>query len=402
MQAPYDKGLSAFFARTITPFALAALTALAAHCGGGSDGGDAASGAGGAPGGGNAAGVAGVAGGKPNPFQGGSGGVGQGGGGAAGAGGEASGGVGGAGGAGGAGESGAAGAGGGLTGVDGDDDGIDDGLEDTLAKRFAPLLRLTEGETFLPGSVAWYLPRVHMRFDHGGGCFDHEIVALGKATAGNLSQQKHQSAGGLPLCNHGDDQLLSNAEHLEFFLQPPDDDVHEGAPPADWRAYAHVKKSGASPGGYDVQYWFFYPFNSTTANIDHEGDWEHITVVADASGALAQARYAAHSGGTTHPASALEFVPGTSRPVGYVAIGTHATYHRPGSYTTEVPVFTDRADGEGPTFDTALGLVNVGERGAPLNGQAWVDYGGRWGEIGNLPNTSGPPTPSFQGAWTGL
>lgn len=394
------KTLFPLIARTFTPLAF---VALAAHCGGSGnegEGGEAGDGSvpTGASASGGAAGAANRAGGG-NPFTQGAGGRA----GATGAGGEAGSGPGG--GAGGAGGDVVGGAGGGQTGVDADDDGVDDGLEDTLAKRFAPVLRLAKGEAFLPGSVAWYLPRVRLRYDHAG-CPDHEILALGKASAANLSQQSHQNAPqvSIPPCGHAGAALPSGESHPAFFLQPPDDAAHAGAPPADWRAYAHVKKSAAIAGGYDVQYWFFYPFNATIANFDHEGDREHVTVVADASGALAQARYAAHSGGTTHPASAVELVAGTPRPVGYVAAGSHATYNRPGDYLTEAPgfVFTDRADGGGPEFDTAIGLVNVGERGAPLDGQAWVNYGGRWGEIGQFADTSGPVTPSFQGAWDGL
>ncbi|HEU4407151.1 MAG TPA: Vps62-related protein [Polyangiaceae bacterium] len=394
--APYGKNLFSLAARLVTPLAF---VALGAHCGGSGDEPAGAAGDGSVPRGdsasGGGAGSPNQAGWGGNPVNAGSGGSGPPAGGA---------GPGGAGGGGGAGPGGAGGEGGGLTGLDDDADGIDDGLETTLARRFAPLLRLTANEQYRPGSVAWYLPRVHLRFNHDN-CFDHEILALGEVTADNLGQQSHPNNGSL--CQHSgdaEDQLPSNAKHLEFFLQPPDDAAHGGAPPADWRAYAHVKKSQTIAGGYDVQYWFFYPFNSTIANFDHEADWEHITVVADASEAIAQARYAAHSGGTTHPASALELVPGTSRPVGYVALGSHATYNKPGEYLTEAPdfVFTDQADGEGPEFDTSVGLVNVGERGKPLNGQAWVNYGGRWGEIGEFSNTSGPPGPAFQGAWDAL
>lgn len=406
--APYGKTLFSPFAKALTTLAFAA---LAAHCGGAGDESGGEGGDGAVPRGDSASGGAGGASneaGRGNPFNGsstgGSGTGGSGTGGSAGGGetgGSGPGGSGSSGGEGGSGPAGAGGEGGGQTGLDEDADGIDDGLENTLARRFAPVLRLTKSEQYLPGSVAWYLPQVHMRFNHNN-CPDHEIIALGKVTIDNLSKQNHQNTG--TLCGHSGDPLLSNAKHLEFFLQPPDDKVHDGAPPADWRVYAHVKKSKTIVGGYDVQYWFFYPFNSTIVNFDHEADWEHITVITDASEALQQARYAAHAGGTTHPASALEFVPGTPRPVGYVAIGSHATYNKPGEYETQAPdfVFTDHADGLGPEFDTSVGLVNVGERGKPLNGQSWVNYGGRWGEIGQFADTSGPPTPSFQASWDSL
>jgi hypothetical protein len=57
------------------------------------------------------------------------------------------------------------------------------------------------------------------------------------------------------------------------------------------------------------------------------------------------------------------------------------------------------ADG-GPIWDAAANLVNVGEKTHPLNGQSFIRYGGRWGEIGTFAFTTGPLTPSFQPTWT--
>src|SRR5690606_41598556 len=34
----------------------------------------------------------------------------------------------------------------------------------------------------------------------------------------------------------------------------------------------------------DIQYWFFYPYNDWVASVNHEADWEHITVVASGDG----------------------------------------------------------------------------------------------------------------------
>ena len=45
------------------------------------------------------------------------------------------------------------------------------------------------------------------------------------------------------------------------------------------------------------------------------------------------------------------------------------------------------------------GVINVGEKARPLNGQQFIKYNSRWGEIGNTSHTNGIRTPSFQGNW---
>jgi len=45
------------------------------------------------------------------------------------------------------------------------------------------------------------------------------------------------------------------------------------------------------------------------------------------------------------------------------------------------------------------GVVNVGEKNYPLNGQSFIQYYSRWGELGASEKTSGPRTPSHQASW---
>ena len=75
-----------------------------------------------------------------------------------------------------------------------------------------------------------------------------------------------------------------------------------------------------------------------------------------------------------------------------------------GSHDTHYPTFTDETRDGGPVWQTWKNVVNVGEKGRALNGQSFIDYGGRWGQIGILNGsvnlgTSGPDTPSVQGSW---
>ncbi|MFE8599619.1 Vps62-related protein [Archangium violaceum] len=280
--------------------------------------------------------------------------------------------------------------------TDVDLDGIDDAFEDQLAAKFAPEVRLAPDsiDWARPANVDWYLARVHMRFDHSG-CPDCEVLALATPTQSNLSTQSHKTKG--TFCTHTSTVYASNASRKEFFLQPPDDNVHKGTTSSGWRVYVHTKKSVVVSGGYDIQYWFFYPYNDSYASVNHEADWEHITVSTDAVGNFQSAWYAAHSGGHRYTASQLKW--NGTHPIVYSADGSHASYPTAGTYPTEVSGFDDHSYEGGPVWQTWNNWVNVGEKNAPRNGQNFIKYGGRWGEVGELDATSGPQGPSFQGAW---
>jgi hypothetical protein len=280
--------------------------------------------------------------------------------------------------------------------ADADADGLDDTIEDQLAAKFAPEVRLAplSIDWTRPANVDWYLSRVHMRFDHAG-CPDCQVLALGTPTQSNLSAQAHSTKNWL--CSHTSTSYLSNQSHKEFFLQPPDDAVHNGAPSTEWRVYVHVKPSVVVSGGYDIQYWFFYPYNDFIASANHEADWEHITVTTDGAGNFQSAWYAQHSDGVRFTASQLLW--NGTHPVVYSADGSHASYPAVGDWALILGAY-DHTYGGGPVWQTWTNWVNVGEKGAPRNGQLFIKYGGRWGEVGELEDTSGPQGPSFQGSWS--
>jgi hypothetical protein len=285
-----------------------------------------------------------------------------------------------------------------LGSVDLDHDGLPDGWEQQLMTTYAPEVHLAQGEWALPANVDWYLTKVWMRFNHAH-CPDHQVIALGQGTQQNLSQQQHATTDFF--CFHTSTVYSSGDAHAEFFLQPPDDSVHDGLPNNDdWRVYAHVKPSSVLAGGADIQYWFFYGYDYTTLNFNHEADWEHITVTVDGHGKLSSIYYAEHNYGTQYALSDVTFVRGT-HPVVYSAVGTHASYAKPGSYEITGSPYTDHAS-DGRVWDTGNNVINVGERNAPLSGQDFIRYGGGWGEIGDFSFTTGPRTPSVQGSWNKL
>ena len=194
--------------------------------------------------------------------------------------------------------------------------------------------------------------------------------------------------------------MRSSDSEKGFFLQPPNDTVHLGAPQREWRVYGHVVASTETPGALNLQYWFWYPYNDWVATVNHEGDWEHITVVAKADGTLVGAFYAEHNGGTWHAAADLPLT-ADGRPIVYSADGSHASYVRVGEFS-HGPGFSDRTYDGGPIWRTWENLVNVGEKDRPRNGQVFIQYGGRWGEVGETDATSGPNGPAFKSSWMGL
>jgi hypothetical protein len=299
--------------------------------------------------------------------------------------------------------------------TDADGDGVPEQLEDYLMKTFGPELRLPPDniDWTRPSSVDWYLSKVKLRFDHAG-CPDDSgnLLDVGKITFANLGAQRHfTKATGLGLCAHNDgaaDERFSNKKHLEFFLQAENDDlVHPGVPPArssEWRTYIQVRPSGyvradGKAAAYDLQVWYFFPYNDFVATANHEADWEHVTVSISASYEVVSVFFATHDAGVrVDDRAAVEWVGGT-HVVGYIADGSHATYPKVGTHATAVPGVSDHTYAGGPVWKSWSNYANLGQVGKILGGQTWAAYGGRWGEVGETSFTSGPPGPMFNGKW---
>ncbi len=299
--------------------------------------------------------------------------------------------------------------------TDADGDGIPEQLEDHLMATFGPELRLPPDDIdwTRPASVDWYLPKVRMRFDHPL-CPDDgsNLLDVGAITFANIHAQSHYTkASGTGLCRHNDgpaDRRLSNQKHLEFFLQAEADAlVHPGIPPSrssEWRTYIQVRPSSYVRGdgraaAYDLQVWYFFPYNDFIASANHEADWEHLTISISDDHEIVSVYYATHDAGDRFDdPAALERVDGT-HVVGYIADGSHATYPEVGEHAGPVPGVTDHTYAGGPVWRTWSNFVNLGAIGKILGGQTWAAYGGRWGEVGETSFTSGPPGPMFQGKW---
>lgn len=145
-----------------------------------------------------------------------------------------------------------------------------------------------------------------------------------------------------------------------------------------------------------IEYWYHVAYSD--ANLlgigNHQGDWEGIALLLDLhpgpEGELSHrplaAYYAAHDGGTWHCPDELSWVKadGQAHPEAFSALGTHASYARPGNYRRFVLV--DRAE-RGRSWDTWNSI-------RPLELEPYARYRGLWGSLSFFQFMSGPRVPS--------
>src|SRR6185295_4253980 len=100
-------------------------------------------------------------------------------------------------------------------------------------------------------------------------------------------------------------------------------------------------------------------------DTDAEGRFTHRPLAA---------YYSMHDGGSWRCAQQIEWTPeteGRSHPVGFSALGTHATYPEPGNYRSLI--ITDHAS-QGRAWNSWTNL-------RPLVLEPYYGYSGAWGEV---------------------
>jgi hypothetical protein len=171
--------------------------------------------------------------------------------------------------------------------------------------------------------------------------------------------------------------------------------------------YAHVATDPAHPGKLALQYWLFYVFNDW--NNLHEGDWEMIQLVFDASSAAqalkrtpVEVGYSQHEGAekAAWDDDKLDRVDGT-HPVVHPASGSHANFFDEALYLgSSAEQGVGCADTRGPTIDVRPVLRTIPSDPAQAR-QAfpWIAFQGRWGEL--RPSFfNGPTGPNLKTQWT--
>lgn len=249
---------------------------------------------------------------------------------------------------------------------------------ETLIKQHGPTLYLHPDEHFKLSSFPWFV--------------SNPLVYLGNPDNGQKPP----------------DPLPAGAASKNDFLAYPWNDapVQKGDM-SSAVAYVNVLTNSerAPNGGLEIQFWFFYPFNgpgNATLDLnlelkpaiygdfkhdfcinletnpigDHQGDWEHVSLIFDSTRQFTKIVASEHNYETTY------YPPGTpgqktwpvenDRPVLFASLNGHATFAESGKITTK---------GGGKTLDKKsfdielikvtvsgkFGLVNLCEKGVPLD-----------------------------------
>ena len=165
------------------------------------------------------------------------------------------------------------------------------------------------------------------------------------------------------------------------------------------RIYGHATVD--SEGRTWLQYWFFYFYNDFNLFGElfgagrHEGDWEMIQLRLDDGGSPDYAAYAQHKHAEVRRWDQVDLAPGATRPIVYVARGSHASYFEPGLHSTGD--WFEWADGKRRSPRLQLEIV---EDGQPE--WQWLLWPGHWGDTkpGVLPfDDDSPVGPGAHPQW---
>ncbi|MBD0329972.1 MAG: hypothetical protein ICV64_07705 [Thermoleophilia bacterium] len=161
-----------------------------------------------------------------------------------------------------------------------------------------------------------------------------------------------------------------------------------------------------------LQYWLFYYHNPLVLPLtpvgpfwqSHEGDWESVHVILDASEQPVQAAYSQHCSGQRRAWADVEKRPaGSTHPVAYVGLGSHASFFAPGAgplgavpidptcippaVLAALPSLPFLQVGDQVVDGTSVGAV-AGPPGSDaaaatihrIEGAPWAEFNGFWGE----------------------
>jgi hypothetical protein len=208
-----------------------------------------------------------------------------------------------------------------------------------------------------------------------------------------------------------------SAERFEYHLDFPGNALDPGCDYERWArhlsegtepvVYAHVATEAGVPGKLALQYWLFYAFNDW--NNTHEGDWEMIQLVFDASNAAeavprdpVEVGYSQHEGAERAEwgDDKLEIVEGT-HPVVHPAAGSHANFYGEALHlgrSASEGVGCD--DTSGPTTESRPDVRTIPSEPVAARRQfPWIEFAGRWGEL-QRGIFNGPTGPNLKSQWT--
>ena len=266
-----------------------------------------------------------------------------------------------------------------------------------LLVRHAPVLVLHPDERFAPVPVDGFLADSDLRVRAPDGTWQASTASLSRAgPASRLDQRSCRAVDG-----PGALDCYAAAEQ-----------AHAATP----TVFGAVFRTGDRIA---LQYWLFYPANIFTIASakglfwqSHEGDWEAVTVLLDRRERPILVGLSEHCAGARRDWTRVQRR-GT-RPVVFVALGSHANYFTPGAKPLARTCWPKEALAVVDAYEVAL--LDSAVRGrtvAPIVSRVtavsppWMAFAGTWGEdqFVHFPDVAplrfgvGPSGPAFHELW---
>jgi hypothetical protein len=231
-----------------------------------------------------------------------------------------------------------------------------------LARKYAPVLRLSAGEPYRPLRIEDYL--------------SVGTLHSGTPTRGPLLQA-HPTLFTLPAVGGSLYLDVGGAEPNSGASRYPQIEQRLRASRPRATTYFHIARQPAK-GQVAIEYWFLYLYNDFYDR--HEADWEGVTVFLHGTTPLGVS-YSAHQGRRWSRWAAQSTQNGT-HPIVYVAYGSHANYSARGRYSIKVcwTLHGRRNCALTPKADVASGTgATLAPSGYDLQQLGGAAYTGDWG-----------------------
>ncbi|RDW87309.1 hypothetical protein BP5796_03003 [Coleophoma crateriformis] len=282
----------------------------------------------------------------------------------------------------------------------------------SYALTYAPYTHLYSGEKWWPSDIAIHVQHVTPKVNYAPVASNVTLENLN-----TFSTDTYLTS---------DDNVADSPDWLLSAYGMPDSAGYSTAP-------ATIIVAPKNDCVVDVFYFYFYSYNrgNSFADIefgDHVGDWEH-TMIRFINEVPTYVFLSEHSSGAAYNYSVLP--QNNSRPVTYIAVGTHANYATVGKQNYEpisLDTITDTTDAglywdvtanyRGFFYDnstgtfTSAGGADIGGSEQAAEGTGWLTWLGAWGDeqypdnhsgqycvFGECHYVSGPTGPLSKNLW---
>jgi len=268
------------------------------------------------------------------------------------------------------------------------------------ATRYAPLIYLAQGERYLPSSVEFFAPNVH-------------VECQGKTVATSVLSIPDSAFSGYDVrsqCNLVTNTPLAYATQGDSSPLPGGLQFLTGQDPSQASVPVYVSIYPVAPDRpdvFNVEYKTFYPYNygkNACTSLapadhclsdrhqfdDHVGDWEGMSIQFTnyQPSAIRVGAHASDNVGTTYYAPRTDLQWSGDHPIVYSAIGSHGVWATAGDHNYFTIVTGDRlvdTTSPGIAWQTWNNVVVAAVDGHDAT--SWYAYKGRWGnpEMGKVP-----------------